>query len=115
MESPSSKLRSMVPPDKALLMTSFSLDPSRISAGDLDAVVGIRSFRISEGDGASISRLELPSVNVRENSEIVIGACDGGGEGGEGACGGRGESVTPRSRRISRCGGIVEMFLYSRR
>ena len=26
------KLRSMVPPDKALLMTSFSLDPSRISA-----------------------------------------------------------------------------------
>ena len=31
MESPSSKLRSMVP-RMALLMTSFSLDPSRISA-----------------------------------------------------------------------------------
>ena len=30
--------------------------------GDLDAVVGIRSFRISEGDEPPISRLELPSV-----------------------------------------------------
>ena len=31
MEAPSEKLRAMVPPEEALLMTSFSLDPSRIS------------------------------------------------------------------------------------
>ena len=100
----------------ALLMTSFSLDPSRISAvvTEIGAVVGIRSFRISEGDGASDIEVGVPSVNVPEeelqgDGGSVIGACDGGGEGGEGACGGRGVGVSDAEIEdaISRCGGIV--------
>ena len=46
----------------------------------------------------------------------VIGACDGGGEGGEGACGGRGVGVSDAEIEdaIPDVEGLSEVFLYSR-
>ena len=86
----------------------------------MDAVVGIRSFRISEETEPDIE-VELPSVNVPEEElrEMVgaslVPATEAVKEARVLVAGEELESVTPRSKtRFPDVEGLSEVFLYSR-